>query len=48
MRSEFGKVRAGMEKLRGSVRLAIATSTISQLVTAGAVLGVVGKALKWF
>ena len=48
MNTEFGKIRTGMEKLRGSVRLSIATCTISQLVTAGAILGVVGKALKWF
>ena len=48
MNSEFGKIRTGLEKLRGSVRLAIATSTIGQLLTAGAILGVVGKALKWF
>jgi chromosome segregation ATPase len=52
LKSEIGalrmEMRVGFEKLRGSQRLIIATNTIGQLVTAGIILGVVGRALKWF
>jgi len=48
MTTGFEALRGEIEKVRGSVRLAVAASTIGQLLTAGSVLGIVAKALKWF
>ena len=43
-----GDFEVAVLKVRRSIRAAILTNTISQLLTAGAILGAVGHALKWF
>ena len=52
MATEFGKLRAEMKesaaKQTGALRLSMAVNTIGQLLTAGTILGIVGRALKWF
>ena len=48
LKDDIAALRVEMEKLRGSQRLAIALNTIGQLLSAGTILGVMGRALKWF
>lgn len=40
--------KEAVAKLHGLIKLSIATNTIAVLVSTGAVLGIVGRALNWF
>jgi predicted nucleic acid-binding Zn-ribbon protein len=52
LKEDIANLRSEMKedaaKHTGAIRLSMAINTIGQLATAGTILGIVGKALKWF